>query len=441
MRILVLTNLFPPHTVNSNDVRCEHVTRLLKLRGHQTLVLTSMHGMKSEQRDSEVERRLQINGAFGDPLVTKYSAMKAIEQHNHDALRDVIARFQPDVIYVFSLEGLSKSLIFTLRNSRRPTIYDVSDHWISAEVAMDPWLRFWNAPSLSFLEQSVRTALEMSGERGRLDGVVPTRMGKGYDRLPGLYGSPKERGALEPNSLPTFRFDRIFFCSESLKLLTENAGFVVRHADIIHPGIPAADYIGEVKPAGAFITKLLVAAPLRMENGIMTAITAVKLLRDCKVKVTLTVCGRGDTRYIAGLRSFVVTNQLPVEFITVSNLVKDMPAVYRKHDAFLHTAEWAEPFPVGPLEAMACGLPVVGSLSGGAAELLRHGENALVYSPGDAAELAARIQELQLSPALRVQMTETAQAEVLSRFNESTVIDQIENYLNTSMEIWAHTAT
>ena len=441
MRILILTNLFPPHTVTTNDLRCEHVSKLLKLRGHQTLVLTSMHGMRSEQRDSEVERRLQINGAFGHPLITKYSEMKALEQSNHDALRDVIARFEPDVIYVFSLEGLSKSLVFTLRNSKLPTVYDVSDHWLSAEVATDPWLRFWNAPSLSFLEQSTRAALEMSGERGRLDSTAPTRMGKGYDRLPGLYGSPKERAAVEPNSLPTFRFDRIFFCSNSLKQLTENAGFVVRHADIIHPGIPAADYIGEIKPTGSVITKLLVTAPLQVQSGIMAALQAVKLLRQSTVKVSLTVCGRGDTRYIAELRSFVVTNQLPVEFITVTNSVKDMPAIYRRHDAFLHTAEWAEPFPVGPLEAMACGLPVVGSLSGGAAELLRHGENALVYNPGDAAELASRIQELQLSPALRVQMAEAAQAEVLSRFNESTVMDQIENYLNTSMEIWAHTAT
>ncbi|MBC8003209.1 MAG: hypothetical protein H7X97_11545, partial [Opitutaceae bacterium] len=287
MRILFLTNLFPPHTVTSNDQRSEHVAKLLTLRGHQTLVLTSMHGMRSEQRDSEVERRLQINGAFGHPLVTKYSAMKALEQHNHDALRDIIARFQPDVIYVFSLEGLSKSLVFTLRNSKLPTVYDVSDHWISADLAMDPWLRFWNAPSLSLLEQSARTALEMSGERGRLDSSAPTRMGKGYDRLPGLYGSPKDRATVAPNSLPTFRFDRIFFCSESLKQLTESAGFVVRHADIIHPGIPAADYIGEVKPAGSSITRLLVSAPLRRESGIMTAIQAVKLLRDCKVRVTL----------------------------------------------------------------------------------------------------------------------------------------------------------
>jgi glycosyltransferase involved in cell wall biosynthesis len=61
--------------------------------------------------------------------------------------------------------------------------------------------------------------------------------------------------------------------------------------------------------------------------------------------------------------------------------------------------------------------------------LLRHGENCLTYPPGDAAQLAARIQELLISPALRCQMAEAAQSEVLAKFNDATVMDQIENFL------------
>jgi len=87
--------------------------------------------------------------------------------------------------------------------------------------------------------------------------------------------------------------------------------------------------------------------------------------------------------------------------------------------------------PFTPLEAMGCGLPVIASTPGGAEELFRHGENSLTYPPGDAPQLAARIQELLISlfaPA----MAETAQNEVLSKFNDSTVTDQLENFLANS---------
>ena len=150
----------------------------------------------------------------------------------------------------------------------------------------------------------------------------------------------------------------------------------------------------------------------------------------------MNICGRGDSEYIAKLRSFVVRHQLPVEFLTVSNPQKDMPGVYRQHDAFIYTSEWDEPFAVAPLEAMAAGLPVIGAKSGGARELFRNGDNAWVYTPGDSLELASRIQEIQMQPVLRHQMAENAQTEALSKFNETIVADQIENYLNNSLEFW-----
>jgi len=70
---------------------------------------------------------------------------------------------------------------------------------------------------------------------------------------------------------------------------------------------------------------------------------------------------------------------------------------------------------------------------------LRHGENAFTYTPGDAGELASRIQELQSQPGLRCQMAETAQAESQSKYNQTTVVDQIENYMNATLEVWQHT--
>jgi glycosyltransferase involved in cell wall biosynthesis len=431
MKILVLTNLYPPHHAGTFDNHCQTVTESLRLRGHAILVLTSSHGLRTEQRDGEIERRLLLNGVFGHPSLTGVMELKPLEIHNNDVLREALDQFQPDIVHVFSLFGLSKSLIFTLYNSKRPVVYDVFDHWLSANVREDPWLRFWNSPSLPFLAQSTRKALEMSGERTRLDSTAPTRLMKGYERAPGIFGEGRHRAVVAPNSIPGFRFDRIYFCSQTLKCLTEQVGFCVHHAEVIYPGITAA-CIGDIKPAGVPVRRFLIVTRLTEESGVLTALKALKIARDARLDVTLSIYGRGDSKYVAKLRSFVVANQLPAEFLTVSNQNSDLPDVYKRHDVLLHTPEWAEPFPFTPLEAMACGLPVIGARSGGMEELLRHGENALTYPAGDAEALAARMQELLISPALRCQMAEAAQAEVLARFNDTTVIDQIENFLAIS---------
>jgi len=431
MKILVITNLYPPHHAGTLDHHCPSVVESLRLRGHSISILTSSHGLRSEQRDEDIHRCLTLNGVLGHPAVTAYMELKSLELHNNQVLQEAIERFAPEVVHVFSLVGVSKSLIFSLRNTRMPVVYDVFDHWLSANVSEDPWLRYWNSPSLPLFTQSTRKAMEMSGERGRLDASAPTRMGKGYDRVPALFGDAKDRAAVEPNTIAGFRFDRIYFCSQALKSLTERVGFVVRHASVIYPGITAA-YIGEIKPPGAPMSKLLLVTPLTEESGAMTALKALQIVRQAGLKVTLSIYGRGDSSCMAELRSFVVSRQLPVEFLNVSNNNSDLPAVYKRHDIVLHTPEWAEPFPFTPLEAMGCGLPVIAATSGGAGELLRHGENCLTYPPGDAAQLASRIQEMLISPALRCQMAETAQSEVLANFNDATVVDQIENFLTES---------
>jgi len=253
-------------------------------------------------------------------------------------------------------------------------------------------------------------------------------MRKGYERIPALYGSVSERASVEPNSIAGFRFDGIYFCSESLKALTERAGFCVRHASVIYPGVTAA-YIGDIKPPGASISKLLLVARLHERSGAMTALKAIQLAAKAGLKISLSIYGRGESSYMAELRSFAVSHQLPVEFLNVSNLGTDLPSVYQHHDVLLHTPEWMEPFPFTPLEAMACGLPVIAATTGISNELLRHGENCLTYPPGDECQLASRIQELLISPALRCQMAEAGQSEVLQKFNDATVMDQVENYL------------
>jgi glycosyltransferase involved in cell wall biosynthesis len=390
-----------------------------------------------EQRVGEVERRLLLNGVYEHPPVTRFGELKALEIHNHRVLGEAIASFEPDLIHCYSLHGLSKSLVFALRNSRIPTVYDVADYWIAKEIQTDPWLSFWNRPRGPLGPMLRRTALELTGARHRVDPLAPTRLMRGYDRIPELWG--KTDGTA--NSISAFRFDRLYFSSQALKDATAEAGFRVNHAEVIYFCIDTQQYFGDLKPASAPFKKYLIVSQLDSQSGVLTAVQALKMRLDRGGTATLSIYGRGDSNYIAEIRSYIATNELTVEFLPVSNLARELPPVYRRHDALIYPAEWNEPFSTVPLEAMACGLPVIASAAGGVAELMRHGENALTYPAGDAAALADQMELIEQDPKKRGALADTGQQEVLSKFNQSATIDKIENYLQTSLEVWAHTAS
>jgi glycosyltransferase involved in cell wall biosynthesis len=66
---------------------------------------------------------------------------------------------------------------------------------------------------------------------------------------------------------------------------------------------------------------------------------------------------------------------------------------YSAADAFL-TTPWYEPFGITPLEAMACGTPVVGAAVGGIKATVRDGHTGFLVPPRDPDALAARLADL-----------------------------------------------
>jgi D-inositol-3-phosphate glycosyltransferase len=72
---------------------------------------------------------------------------------------------------------------------------------------------------------------------------------------------------------------------------------------------------------------------------------------------------------------------------------------YSAADVFV-TTPWYEPFGITPLEAMACGTPVVGANVGGVKFTVRDGETGYLVPPGDAAAVAERIAYLYRQPRL-----------------------------------------
>jgi glycosyltransferase involved in cell wall biosynthesis len=104
----------------------------------------------------------------------------------------------------------------------------------------------------------------------------------------------------------------------------------------------------------------------------------------------------------------------------------EMPGFYRRLDALVLPSRtrpnWKEQFGRVLIEAMACGVPVVGSASGAIPEVV--GEAGMLFPEGDYEALAARLGALKEDAALRRRLALAGRARVQERFTQTYVAAQ-----------------
>ena len=79
------------------------------------------------------------------------------------------------------------------------------------------------------------------------------------------------------------------------------------------------------------------------------------------------------------------------------------------------------------LEAMASGCTVVASRVGGNPELVQDGKTGLLFTPGDADDLARQLRSLTGSASLRKQLSENSLSFVRENFNKDVSVQRMQN--------------
>jgi glycosyltransferase involved in cell wall biosynthesis len=122
----------------------------------------------------------------------------------------------------------------------------------------------------------------------------------------------------------------------------------------------------------------------------------------------------------ASQRDFVAQHGLTGDVTALSGQdTATLQAFYSVADVFLFPSHY-EGFGWPPIEAQACGCPVVASTGGSLAEVL--GDSALTAPAADEAALAGHVQALLARPALRDEMAAKGRANVV-RFAPPRMID------------------
>jgi glycosyltransferase involved in cell wall biosynthesis len=161
---------------------------------------------------------------------------------------------------------------------------------------------------------------------------------------------------------------------------------------------------GPAEPRRADHGRLVAACRLVERKGIADAIAALPELPG----VELHVAGGPEA---AALHADAEARRLRVlaaglgvadRVILRGRVARDaMPALLRSADAVV-CVPWYEPFGIVPLEAMACGVPVVATAVGGQIDSVVHGATGVHVPPRDPAALAAAVRVLLADGERRV---------------------------------------
>lgn len=402
MKILIVSNLFPPFYVGGFEIRCEQVSRALAARGHEVAVLTSHHGAKGS--------KVEDNG------ITVHRVL--------------------DLYHPFANEGSKETLPFELGRLSR---------WMTTRRNYRKALKFLRTerPDLVFAWSQSR--LSLGAARAAHDLYIPLAWTFGDANIAQYRPAPFRKNV---SKLRAFLFDTfiaphttwqglnfayVHCVSEFTKARLISGGLPATHARVIYRGIPLQKFPPK-EPLGELHSpvRILYVGQVQRSKGVHTVIEAAQRLNadSAKPVVAVTIVGEGDNDYKEELRTLAASGSTPVEFL--GKVAHDeISNFYREHDLFVFpsTARSREGFGATALEAMASGLPVLGTSQGGMAELFVDEENALIFPAEQSDVLAKKLNRLIHDDALRKRIARHARDRIEVEFNLDRYIDDIERFV------------
>lgn len=136
MRILVLSNLYPPDYIGGYELCCRQVVDGLMNRGHEVRVLTATPRIPCPSVE-HVQRAFRLSNCYDAYCVLRSrqvtrrmweAAGNLIDAHNVHVLIDAIEEFEPDAAYLWNLSGLGGlGLVGCLHHLRFPWVWYLGD--------------------------------------------------------------------------------------------------------------------------------------------------------------------------------------------------------------------------------------------------------------------------------------------------------------------------
>ena len=382
MRILVITNYYPPYYKGGYELACRDCCDYLAARGHQVFILSGHYGLDFPLENTAYEemnavRRLR----YIDYRTPSYLDKHRVEKHNYAATSEAIEAVKPDIIYVWNMQAVSLAPVLAVQKSGIKRIFEIGDLWPGIYIDDHPATR---------LKAFIKSMLPgLVGGRVEVSPVIAVSRWIGIE-MAEKYGSKRvyvvPNGIKEPQNVKTKR--------------NEN------------------------------VTKYIFTGRIDPQKGIETAIEAfAKLARTQAISdFQFDIYGSGDEIYAEHCRRLVDKYGLEnrVKFCgRVDNVIN----LYADYDIMLMPTTMREPFGMVTVEAMAAGLPVIATNKYGPAEIITNGKDGLLFEPGNISQLAEKIALLHNDSNLYRTLAAAARKKYLDNYKLEFIKNKVEKIL------------
>jgi D-inositol-3-phosphate glycosyltransferase len=175
--------------------------------------------------------------------------------------------------------------------------------------------------------------------------------------------------------------------------------------------------------------RLLSVGRLVERKGVETLVEALALLPEAELVVAGGPPGQdlADDPHVRRLRSAGERAGVLPRLHLVGRVPHDQTAELMRAADLVLTVPWYEPFGIVPLEAMACGTPVVASAVGGMLDTVEDGVTGLLVPPRDAPAVADAVRRLATDPQTLARFGAAAAAAVAERYSWDAVAEATEH--------------
>lgn len=395
MRILVVTNMYPPHAYGGYEDLCAGAVAAWRRAGHEVLVLTSTWRRDDvdddDGPDGEPVHRALPCYLDGPHLVEPpLRTCLRWERRTRHVLKSTVDDFRPDVASVWNAAALSFGIFTYLERADMPVVTILGERWLSWAPRVDGWGR-------RFLRRRTWPVAAVIGA------------------VTGLATRPR----LGPSVVACFASDHL------RDHALAHTSWSYRATPVVPHGFDAERF--RPRPArrlDRWHDQLLYVGRIDHRKGIGTCIRALAELEGMQLHVV----GAGDDAHLGELRQLAADLGVDDRVVWHGHCQpSELQEHYARADAVLFPPEWDEPFGIVPLEAMRCGVPVIATGTGGSGEFLLPDRTCVRFRPGDADDLARAVRRLAADPDLRAGLV-AAGSELADWLSRSRTYDELERW-------------